>query len=49
MIVEANFLQEFVNEVRSFGSRPHYTHVPLEDIDKLGQLVQTCFAQQLSK
>src|SRR5436309_4341719 len=49
MIVASDFFKKLMNKMRPLRARPDHTHIALEHIKKLWQLVQTCLAKESPK
>src|SRR6202167_4060154 len=49
VVVPCYVVQKFLNEVRPFRSRAHYTHIALKNIDELRQLIQARLSQKCAK
>src|SRR5882762_1868825 len=49
VVVFPDFLQELLHEMRTLGARSHHAHVPLQNVDELGQLIQARLAQEASE
>lgn len=43
------FFPEFFDKNRPFRTRSHQTHLPLQNIDELGNFIQTKFSQKLTE